>query len=203
MPPSALPTKTHPLKHLLPPNIHQPRVQIAHFPHDLADLAFIRALDGARLADGQIQRHLDPRSRVSPRKPPTGTGVAGRETDAVVAAVGGAEGEFPVRGALGRDDAVVGVEGLVHRDQDREVGRWFRFVVAWKESGRGLEILIGFWLGRRGKRVKYQQRAYPWAIPRRNTSGWRCRCRNRRRGRGSRARARARARADAPAEKRK
>lgn len=46
----------------------------------------------------------------------------GRETDAVVAGVGGAEGELAGVGALGVDNAVVGVEDFVHGYRYGEVG---------------------------------------------------------------------------------
>ena len=45
---------TNPLENLLPPYILQPRVQIPHLLHNLADLALIRALDGARLPNRHI-----------------------------------------------------------------------------------------------------------------------------------------------------
>ena len=55
----------------------------------------------------------------------------GREADAVVAGVGGGEGEFAGRGAAGIDDAVGIVEGFVDSDGDGE-GR-----VGFVEGGLG------------------------------------------------------------------
>ena len=49
-------------------------------------------------------------------------GAGGLEADAVLAGVGGAEGEFARVGAFGVDDAVVVVEDFVDGDGDGEVG---------------------------------------------------------------------------------
>ena len=53
---------------------------------------------------------------------PSPAGVGGREADAVVAGVGGAEGEFAGVRAFGVDDAVVVVEDFVDGYEDAEVG---------------------------------------------------------------------------------
>ena len=53
---------------------------------------------------------------------PSGRGARGREADAVLARVGGAEGEFARVGALGVDDAVVVVEDFVYGHGNGEVG---------------------------------------------------------------------------------
>ena len=49
-------------------------------------------------------------------------GAGGLEADAVLAGVGGAEGEFARVGAFGVDNAVVVVEDFVDGDGDGEVG---------------------------------------------------------------------------------
>ena len=49
-------------------------------------------------------------------------GASGLEADAVLAGVGGAEGEFARVGAFGVDDAVVVVKDFVDGDGDGEVG---------------------------------------------------------------------------------
>ena len=49
-------------------------------------------------------------------------GAGGLEADAVLAGVGGAEGEFARVGAFGVDNAVVIVEDFVDGDGDGEVG---------------------------------------------------------------------------------
>lgn len=55
-------------------------------------------------------------------QPPTLRGPGGREADAVLASVGGAEGELAGVGSFGVDDAVVVVEDFVDGDGDGEVG---------------------------------------------------------------------------------
>lgn len=55
-------------------------------------------------------------------QPPALRGTGGREADAVLTGVGGAEGEFPSVGAFGVDDAVVVVEDFVDGYGDGEVG---------------------------------------------------------------------------------
>ena len=55
-------------------------------------------------------------------QPASVRGAGGLEADAVLAGVGGAEGEFARVGAFGVDDAVVVVEDFVDGDGDGEVG---------------------------------------------------------------------------------
>ena len=128
--------------HLLPPNILQPHIQILDPLHDILNLALIRALDLAGVADRQIQRELDAAGRLAVGEVARAMrGVARGEADAVVAGVGGREGEAALGGALLRDDAVVVVEGLFDGDVDLHglvlvVGSLvvvpaFGFVVAW------------------------------------------------------------------------
>ena len=57
-----------------------------------------------------------------PAAKPSSAGIGGREADAVVAGVGGAEGEFAGVRAFGVDDAVVVVEDFVDGYEDAEVG---------------------------------------------------------------------------------
>lgn len=54
-------------------------------------------------------------------QPPSRGGAGGREADAVLARVGGAECEFPRVGPFGVDDAVVVIEDFVDGDGDGEV----------------------------------------------------------------------------------
>lgn len=105
------------MKHLLPPNILQPPIQILDLLHDILDLALIRALQRAGLANGQVQGQLDPVARRQ-RGEPAPAGRRGREAQLVVARVGGREGEAPGRGALLGDHAVVVVEDFL--------GGWMR-----------------------------------------------------------------------------
>lgn len=60
-----------------------------------------------------------------------------REAYAVVATVGGAEGEFAGGAPFGRDDTVVVVEGFVDGDDDGEV-------IVDGEGGAGGIVLFGF-----------------------------------------------------------
>lgn len=50
---------THPLEHLLSPHIDQPRVQIFDLLDHLLNLAFIIALNLARLANDKVQLKFD------------------------------------------------------------------------------------------------------------------------------------------------
>ncbi len=55
-------------------------------------------------------------------QPASRRGAGRREADAMLAGIGGAEGEFTRVGAFGVDDAVVVVEDFVDGDGDGEVG---------------------------------------------------------------------------------
>ena len=114
------------MKHLLPPDILQPTIQIPNLLRNLAQLPLVRALDRARLPNRQVERQLHlpaggPLSLAQPT-PRRGAAAGGQEADAVLARVGGAEGEFARVGAFGVDDAVVVVEDFVYGDGDAEVG---------------------------------------------------------------------------------
>lgn len=129
---------TYPLKDLLPANILQPGIEVLDLLHDIQDLPLIRTLDGAGLADGQVEVQLDASDRL-PSAQPTAGPPGGRrgEADLVVAGVGGAEGEATcARAALGYD-AVVVVEGLVDGDGDADV--WVG-----REGVDGGVVLLGF-----------------------------------------------------------
>ena len=108
-----------PLKDLLAPHILQPRIQILHLLHHLAHLVLVRALDLARFADDHVELEADAADLVAAEEVAGEGGDVGRgEAEAVVAGVGGGEGEFAGAGAALRDDAVVVVEGFVDGDED-------------------------------------------------------------------------------------
>ena len=88
---------------------------------NLAHLSLIRTLNSARLPNRDIQRQLH-HARPLPAAKPSPSGVGGREADAVVAGVGGAEGELARMGSFGVDNAVVVVEDFVDGYEDAEVG---------------------------------------------------------------------------------
>lgn len=51
---------THPLEHLLSPDIPQPSIQILDPRRNVLHLALVLALEGARLADGKVEVQPDP-----------------------------------------------------------------------------------------------------------------------------------------------
>jgi len=104
------------LKYLLPSDILQPPIQIPHLLSNLAHLPLIRTLNRACLSDGQIHRQFDLPLPLPTAQPAAGGVAGGREADAVVAGVCGAEGEFSGMGASGIHDAVVVVEDFVDSD---------------------------------------------------------------------------------------
>lgn len=115
---------TYPLENLLPPNILQPGVQILDLLRDVVDLALVRALDLARLANDQIQRELDGAVDPAAGKPSAARGnVLRGDAEPVLTAVGGAEGKFSSVGAALCDDAVVVVEGFLDGYEDAGVRR--------------------------------------------------------------------------------
>lgn len=102
------------MKHLLPPNIIQPRIEIPHARRQVLQLALVAALDRARLANRNVQRQPDPavgRRHRQPVGPPT----VGRRREAqlVVAWVRRREGELARGAAPLGDDAVVVVEDFL------------------------------------------------------------------------------------------
>ena len=117
----------HPLENLLPSNILQAPIQIPDLLRDLAQFSLVRAVDRARLPDRQIQIQLHIAMRGAPRQPASRGSPDGSEADAVVARIGGGEGELARRAAAGVDDSVVVVKGFFDRDGDGQV--WVRFVV--------------------------------------------------------------------------
>lgn len=107
------------MKHLLPPHILQSRVQISYFLHDLADLIFVRALDLRRFANGHVELEFDAADlRAAEEEAGSCGNVGGCEAEAVLAGVGGGEGEFAGRLAALGDDAVVVVEDFVYSYED-------------------------------------------------------------------------------------
>ena len=110
---------TYPLENLLPPNILQPAIQVPHLLHNILDLALIRTLDLARLADREVQLKLDATCRLSVRQPAAvGRGARGREAEPVLARVCGREGEAALGGAALRDDTVVVIKDLLDGYED-------------------------------------------------------------------------------------
>lgn len=107
------------LEDLLPPHVLQPRVQISHFLHHFSNLILVTAFDLRGLADCEIKLELDPADLRAGEEEAGGCGDVGRgEADAVLAGVGGGEGEFAEPGAALGDDAVVAVEDFVDGDED-------------------------------------------------------------------------------------
>jgi len=113
---------TYPLKHLLPPNILQPRIQILDLLHNALNLALITTLNLAALSNGQIQSQFDISQHLAAHGPPAGGRVRGLETDLVVSGVVGNEGEFTGGGTALGDDAVVVVKDFVDEDEDLKGG---------------------------------------------------------------------------------
>jgi hypothetical protein len=110
---------TYPLENLLPPNILQPAIQVPHLLHNILDLALIRTLDLACLADREVQLELDAARRLSVRQPAAvGRGARRREAEPVLARVCGREGEAALGGAALRDDAVVVIKDLLDGYED-------------------------------------------------------------------------------------
>lgn len=103
----------------------QPAIQIPDLLHDVVNLALVRALDLARLSNRQVQRELDGAMDPIVAQAPRSSArrhVLRRHAEPVLARVGGGEGEAAGIRAPLRDDPVVVVEGLFHRDQDADVG---------------------------------------------------------------------------------
>lgn len=109
------------MKHLFAAHILQPRIQILHLLHERLDLVLVGALDAARLANRHVERELDGAVDAAAEPAAARRHVLRCHADAVLAAVGGAEGEFALGGAALRDDAVVVVEGFFNGDEDANV----------------------------------------------------------------------------------
>jgi hypothetical protein len=125
---SAKAGQAYPLEHLLPPNILHPLIQITDPLDNIVNLALIRALDFARLANRHVQRELDGAMHPAPGQPaPARLHVLGRDAEPVLAAVGSGEGEAAAGGTPLRDDAVVVVKGFFDGYEDARVR--FRDVV--------------------------------------------------------------------------
>lgn len=136
---------TYPLEDLLSPDVLQPAVQILHFLYQGRDLVLVGAFNLARLANGHVEGELDGAVDVAAQPPAPALYVLRRDADAVLARVGGAEGEAArVCAALGYD-AVVVVKGFLDRHKDTDVGfglvglggrvEDFGVVVAWQGGG--------------------------------------------------------------------
>lgn len=105
---------TYPLENLLPPNIIQPRIQVPHARGQVLHLGLVAALEGAGLANGDIQGQADAAVGLGGGQPAGAAAVGrGREAELVVAGVGGGEGELARGAAALGDDAVVVVEDFL------------------------------------------------------------------------------------------
>lgn len=97
----------------------QSSIQVLDAGRDVLQLVLVAALDLARLADDEIELHLDAAVGALRREPrgPAGGG-RGREADLVVAGLVGREGEAARGGAALGDDAVVVVEDFFYGNVD-------------------------------------------------------------------------------------
>lgn len=118
---------TYTLKHLLPPDVIQPRVQVLDPGGQVGNLGLVAAVDGRGLADGHVEGEADATVGLGHAQPGgAAAGGGGGEADFVVAGFGGGEGEFARGAAALGDDAVVVVEDFLG---GTKLGR--------KEEGRG------------------------------------------------------------------
>ena len=107
---------TYTLKNLLPPDVVQAGVKVLDAPGQILQLALVGALDGARLADGDVERQPNAAVGVTRRQPSAPAAVGrGREADLVVSGLSRREGELAARAAALRDDAVVVVKDFLER----------------------------------------------------------------------------------------
>ena len=124
---------THPLEDLLSSDILQPGIQVLDLANNILNLVLVGTLNGAGLANGHVELKLDVAGGLSASQPALARGDVGRgEADAVVARVGGAEGEAALGSSALADDAVVVVKDLVNANVDLHVGIWavgFRLIV--------------------------------------------------------------------------
>jgi len=95
----------------------QPRVEVLDPLGDVLQLALVRALDLARLADRQVQGQLDAAVLVRCVQPRLSPAVAARrETDPVVAGLVSREREAAGRGTALRYDSVIVVKDFLLRE---------------------------------------------------------------------------------------
>lgn len=111
------------MENLFSPDVLQPRIQILDLLHNIINLALVRALNLARLANNHIQLKLDSSMHSTSPKPTSARGYILRcEAEPVLARVGGRECEAALaRSTLGYDSVVV-VKGLFDGDKDADVG---------------------------------------------------------------------------------
>lgn len=105
--------KTYTLKQLLALNIHQSPIQILDLLYQVRDLAVVIRLDLRGRTDSQIERQLDAAEGLAAEPAGVACRVRGGEADAVVAGVGGGEGDLAGGLAAAGDDAVVVVEDFL------------------------------------------------------------------------------------------
>lgn len=108
---------TFTLEHLLPPDILQPSIEVLDLLHNILNLSLIRALDLARLTDGNVKSESNSALRVVRQPTSIGGHVVRRKADLMLSAISGREGETAIGIAPLGDDSVVVVEGLVDGDE--------------------------------------------------------------------------------------
>lgn len=90
-------------------------VQVTHATLKILQLALVRALQLARLANGQVQAQLDAALSIGCQPARTPARRAGRKADFVLARVGRREGEASTGATTLRDDTVVVVKCFLQR----------------------------------------------------------------------------------------
>jgi hypothetical protein len=169
----------YPLEDLLAPNVLQPRVQVLNLLDQRLDMCLICALDPASLADSHVQGELNGAVDAA-AQPSSALHVLRGDANAVLAGVGGGEGEFALAGAALGDDAVVVVESLLYRDED--AGVWVRLeslsrIAPYLGVVVSCTLSVLAWIPlkllQQATGRSYRQPRCPWGAPRRSTSGLR------------------------------
>lgn len=111
------------LEHLLASHILQPCVEILDLLCGFCELRLIRALNGRRGTNSEVQLEFDPANlRAKEGEAGVGRDVGGCEAYTVLAGICGREGEFAGCAAALGDYAVVIVEDLVDGYEDSHLG---------------------------------------------------------------------------------
>lgn len=113
---------TYPLEYLLPPHVLQPAVQIPDLLRQIINLALVRALNLARLANRQVQRELHAGMNTAAEPRTALLHILRNDAESVFSAVGSAEGEFARVGAALGDYAVIVIEYLFDGDEYADFG---------------------------------------------------------------------------------
>jgi hypothetical protein len=123
--------ETHPLKHLLPPDVVQPGIEILDPARNVLELVLVVALDGSGLTNDKVEGEFDAAVGVVLAHPVyAARRRRGREAEHVVACLGSAEGKATGGGAALGDYSVVIVEEFL----------WERTLVSIVPSFRGVEF---------------------------------------------------------------